>query len=132
MVKAFSKFSGYIFLKWICIYSYLFIENGSRWKWSQQTNSEGLLLAVFMLLALPLLELVILFWPFEFALKKRRWQTAIILSLSFILEFLLTWYATNQQITTWMIVKIALSVIIYLFLYRKQLTGKTQKVVFFE
>lgn len=132
MVKAFSKFSSYIFLKWICIYSYLFIENGSRWKWSQQTNSEGLLLAVFMLLALPLLELVVLIWPFEFALKKRGWQTAIILLLTFVLEFLLTWYATNQQIATWIIVKIVFSVIIYLFLYRKQLTEKTQKVAFLE
>lgn len=71
MVKAFLKFTGYILLKWICFYIYQFIESGFKVKWNHTTDFEGRFLEAIMLFILPLLEIIILFFPFQIALKQK-------------------------------------------------------------
>jgi len=131
--KAFTKFLGYISLKWICFYVYQFLEPYATSDWHlswQLPNIKGVFLAVLMILFLPFLELIVLAWPFELALRQRGWRTVIILILAFIVEFFLNWSFTNQQIETWMIVKIIGSIILYLFLYRRQLSALIQRPTF--
>jgi hypothetical protein len=118
---AFPKFAGYIALKWILFYIYQFVTGTTKWSFDK-VNGEGLFLAAFMLLILPLIELVVLFFPIKWALKQSSWLTILILIITFGLEFLIGWYATNQHFETWMMVKIVLSVILFLLFYRKQLT----------
>jgi|GEM_PF-1696685 len=122
-MKAFSKFIGYIILKWVLFYVYQFVEGGDSWSF-EKTNGEGLFLAAFMLLGLPLLEIAILFFPMQLALRTKGWKTILLLLAVFGLEFLLGWYATNQHLEVWMIVKIVLSLGLFLLFYRKQLLAK--------
>ncbi|MDB5143490.1 MAG: hypothetical protein JWQ66_2203 [Mucilaginibacter sp.] len=120
-MKAFSRFAGYIGLKWSLFYIYQFTEGNTKWDFDK-VNGEGLFLSIFMLLILPLLEIVILFFPFYLALKQKGWIAILILILAFGLEFLIGWYATNQHFEIWMAVKIILSVGLFGLIYRKQLT----------
>ena len=120
-MKAFPKFAGYIALKWIFFYICQFTTGGTKWSFDK-VNGEGLFLAAFMLLILPLVEMVVLFFPFQFALKQRGWLTILILIVTFGLEFLIGWYATNQHFAVWMMIKIALSAVLFGIMYRKQLT----------
>lgn len=125
MIRLFLKFTGYILLKWFFFYAYQLIEGGSMgdW-WGKSTNKEGILLAFFMLFALPVLEIIILFFPIHFALRQKGWFAIIVLLVSFSLEFLIGFYATNQHLETWMIIKIFLSISIFYIIYRKQLSFK--------
>ncbi|MBB5648913.1 hypothetical protein [Pedobacter cryoconitis] len=120
-MTAFSKFAGYILLKWTLFYIYQFTEGSTRWSFNK-VNGEGLFLAAFMLLALPLIELVILFFPLQLALKQKGWIAMLLLIATFGLEFIIGWFATNQHFEIWMAVKIGLSILLFLFMYRKQLS----------
>jgi hypothetical protein len=119
-MKAIPKFAGYIALKWVFFYIYQFTTGDTKWNFDK-VNGEGLFLAAFMLLILPLVEMVVLFFPFQFALKQRGWLVILILIVTFGLEFLIGWYATNQYFAVWMAIKIALSAILFGLMYRKQL-----------
>lgn len=119
-MKALQKFVGYIALKWTLFYIYQFIEGSIKCKFDN-VNGEGLLLATFMLLAIPLIEIVVLFFPLNFALRQRGWIAMLLLIVVFCLEFVIGWYMTNQHFAAWMIVKIVLSVSLFLLLYRKRL-----------
>lgn len=115
-----KKFAGYILLKWVLFYAYQFIEGNPKWNF-EKANGEGLFLAAFMLLALPLVELVVLYYPFQLALKQKGWIAILLLIVTFGLEFIIGWYATNQYLEVWMIVKIVLSAVLFGLMYRKQL-----------
>lgn len=119
-MKAFSKFTTYIVLKWVLFYIYQFLSGGVRWKFNN-VNSQGLFLAAFMLLTLPLVEIVVLYFPFHLALRLRSSLSIPILFLSFALEFLIGWYATNQHFEVWMVAKIFLSIVLFCIMYSKQL-----------
>jgi len=119
-MKALPKFIGYIVLKWVLFYIYQFTEGNTKWSF-YKVNGEGLFLAAFMLLILPLAEIAILFFPFHFALKQNGKLTVLILIVAFGLEFLLGWYAINQHFETWMAVKIILSAGLFWLMYRKRL-----------
>ncbi len=124
MGRLFLKFAGYILLKWALFYAYQFVGSDSKWDWSgKSTNKEGVLLAAFMLLTLPFLEIIVLFFPFQWALKQKGLPAIIILMLSFTAEFIIGWYATNQHFETWMSVKIALSILLFYIMYRKSLSA---------
>lgn len=75
-----------------------------------------------MLLALPLVELVVLYYLFQLALRQKGWNTILLLIVTFGLEFIIGWFATNQNFEVWMAVKIVLSVVLFVLMYRKQLT----------
>lgn len=121
-MKAFFKFVGFIALKYLIIYLYYFNKPGtSTWDWSRVNTTESVIYTFGMLLALPLLEIFILILPFQFALRRKGWAQVIVLSIAFILEFIIGWYATNQNLETWMIVKISISAVLFTLLYRKQL-----------
>lgn len=119
-MKAFPKFTGYILLKWALFYLYQFIEGSTKWSFNK-ANSEGVFLAVFMLIALPLVELVILFYPLQLALRTKGLNTILLLIASFSLEFAIGWFITNQHFAVWMVVKIILSMLLFGLMYRKQL-----------
>jgi len=119
-MRAFPKFAGYIALKWVFFYIYQFTTGGTKWSFDK-VNGEGLFLAAFMLLILPLVEMVVLFFPFQFALKQKGWLAILILIVTFGLEFLIGWFATNQHFAVWMAIKIALSAVLFGLMYRKQL-----------
>ena len=119
-MKAFIKFGGYIIVKWIVFYTYQFLEGSSKWDFGK-ANGEGLFLAAFMLLALPLLEIVLLFLPVRLSFQQSGWIRLLLLTFVFCLEFGLGWYATNQNLEIWMVVKIVLSILLFLLFYRKQL-----------
>ena len=115
------KFAVYILLKWTLFYVYQFTGGSTRWSFDK-VNGEGFFLATFMLIALPLVELVVLFFPLQLALRLKGWITTLILILVFGLEFVIGWFATNQNFEDWMAVKVALSVVLFVVMYRKQLT----------
>lgn len=117
-MKAFPKFAIYILLKWTLFYAYQFMEGSTKWKWDK-VNGEGIFLAVFMLLALPLVELVALFFPVQWALKQKGFLTALLLFVAFGLEFMIGWFATNQRFEVWMVVKIVLSIVLFGLMYKK-------------
>lgn len=116
-----AKFIGYILLKWVLFYSYQLIESKTEWTWNRPEGNEGLFLAAFMLLSLPILEIILLFFPFYFAIRNRGWLQVILLVIIFSIEFFVGWYTTNQKIEVWMIVKIALSIVLLLTLFKKDL-----------
>lgn len=119
-MKAFVKFVGYIAVKWTLFYVYQFLEGSSKWDFGK-ANGEGLFLAAFMLLSLPLIEVVLLFFSIRLSLHQSGWTRFLILICVFCLEFALGWYATSQSFEVWMVVKIVLSVFLFLLFYRKQL-----------
>lgn len=119
MINSFSKFAGYITVKWLMFYAYQFLGTGN--KWNQTINYEGRILAAFVLLALPILEVIVLFFPFQLALKQKGWLVLLMIILIFLIEFAIGWFATNQKFEIWMAIKIVLSVILFMFFYRKQL-----------
>ena len=119
-MTAFSKFAEYILLKWTLFYIYQFTGSDAKWNWNK-ANGEGLFLAAFMLLALPVLELAVLFFSLQLALRQKAWMAILLLIVTFGSEFIIGWAATNQRIETWMIVKIALSAGLFLLMYKKQL-----------
>ncbi|MEJ5146932.1 hypothetical protein [Sphingobacterium sp. MYb388] len=116
---AFAKFGGYIAVKWVIFYIYLFLDGNSKWDFGR-VNVEGFFLAVFMLLSLPILEVGLLFLPVRLSFRQSKWTRLLILFCVFSLEFALGWYATNQDLETWMLVKIGLSILLFLLFYRKQ------------
>lgn len=120
-MTAFSKFAGYILLKWTLFYIYQFTGGDTKWNWIR-ANGEGLFLAAFILLALPLIELVVLFFPLKLALRQKGWALILMLIAIFGLEFIIGWIATNQRFEVWMAVKIVLSVSLFCLMYRKQPT----------
>ncbi|MEA5141033.1 hypothetical protein [Arcicella rigui] len=120
MIKIFLKFVGYILLKWLCFYIYELAVNG--FKWNSKANKEGYILAAIMLFTLPLLEIIVLISPIHFALKQKGCIMISILIFAFLLEFMMSWYTTNQQIQVWMFVKMILSIGLFYYLYRKELT----------
>lgn len=122
-MKAFPKFAGYILLKWTLFYFYQFTEGNAKWSFDK-VNGEGLFLAAFMLLALPLLELFILYFPLQLALKQKGWITILLLIATFGLEFIIGWFTTNQHFEIWMVVKIVLSAGLFWLMYRKKLKYK--------
>lgn len=119
-MRAFVKFGGYIAVKWAVFYTYQFLEGNSKWDF-RKANGEGLFLAAFMLLALPLLEIVLFFLPVRLSFQQSGWIRLFILTFVFCLEFVLGWYATNQNLEAWMVVKIVLGILLFLLFYRKQL-----------
>jgi hypothetical protein len=118
-----KKFLLYITLKWIVFYSYQFLTGDTTWDF-EKANFEGIMLSVFMLIALPLLELIILYYPIHFALRQKKWSTIMLLIFAFSLEFLIGWFATNQSFENWMAIKLLLSICLFLIIYRNQLYKK--------
>lgn len=118
-MKKIPKFAVYILLKWALFYIYQFTGGSIKWSFDK-VNVEGLFLAVFMLFALPLMELVILFFPLQLALRLKGLVRILFLIAIFTLEFIIGWFATNQHFEIWMIVKIVLSILLFLLMYRKQ------------
>jgi len=120
-MNTFKTFALYIGLKWTLFYIYQFSTSNTKWNFSK-ANSEGIFLAAFMLLIIPLSELVILYLPFYAALKQRGWIAMLILAGAFGLEFIISWFATNQRYETWMLVKLILSITLFFVIYRKQMS----------
>lgn len=113
------RYIFYIIVKWICFYLYQYLESGHNWNWEKIKTKEDLYYTIWMLIALPITEMIILALPIYLALRQRGWFMFSILSLTFVLEFMIGWYATNQQFSIWMIVKILMSISLFLLFYRK-------------
>lgn len=77
------------------------------------------------LLKLPVVEMLLLALPIHLAIHQNGWYMIASLVLTFTLEFAVGWYATNQQLSTWMIVKIILSIGLFWLFYRKKLEFST-------
>ncbi len=127
MGKAFLKFLGYISFKWVCFYVYQIAQSNKDWDWGRVKTKEDVYYTAWMLLALPVLELMILIFPFLLALKQKGELAVLILFIAFTLEFIIGWYATNQHLEVWMIVKIVLSMSLFFILYRNQLKPNIYK-----
>ena len=117
MIKGILKFLGYVSLKWLCFYTYLLLNSKSKWNWNQVQTKEDIFYTVWMLLALPIAEIAILLFPFQLALRFRGLWLLVILVFIFILEFTIGWYATNRHLELWMIIKITLSIVLFLLVY---------------
>ncbi len=101
-------------------YIYQFSTGDTKWNFGD-ANTEGIFLGVFMLTILPLIETFVLFFLFKWALKKHGWIMISILVGTFSLEYLIGWFATNQYFATWMLIKIVLSIFLFLLVYRKKI-----------
>lgn len=84
-------------------------------------NAKDYYFTAWMLLILPAVELVVMIFPFYLSLKQKGWILLVALISTFVLEFAIGWYATNQQLSTWMVVKIFLSVGLFWLFYKNQL-----------
>jgi hypothetical protein len=115
------RFLGYISTKWICFYLYQYLESGSSLKWERLETKEDFYYTVWMLFILPIIEIFLLVLPIHLAIRQKGWLMVTILVLTFMLEFAIGWYATNQQFSVWMIIKIALSVGFFYLFYRKKI-----------
>lgn len=118
MIKTMLKFSCYILLKWLCLYTYLLADSESKWDWDKVKTKEDAFYTAWMLFALPIVELLVLFLPFLLALRSEGLKSIVAFSCVFILEFVVGWYATNQHIELWMIIKITFSIVLFLIVYR--------------
>lgn len=123
-MKFFVKFCAYIFLKYTLIFAYDFVIGGATWDWDSLRTREDWIYIGWMFLALPLLEIIILFFPFRIGLRQSGVLMYIILATVFIVEFFISWAVTNQKVETWMIAKVILSVILFLVMFKKQLIVK--------
>ena len=119
----FLKFLGYIATKWVLFWCYQIFENkdSSEWNWSNVNSQESLIYTSIMLLLVPILEVIILSGPFYLALKQKGMVMILLLVLTFTLEFVIGWFATNQQLSTWMFVKMILSIGLFFLFYKKEL-----------
>lgn len=115
------RYLGYMGAKWLIFYAYQYFESSKSWNWNRIESSEDYYYTAWMLLILPSTEIIILALPFYLSLRQKGWIMLVILAFTFTLEFAIGWYATNQQLSTWMIVKIILSVGLFWLFYRKQL-----------
>lgn len=115
------RYLGYMTTKWISFYLYQYMESGGSWKWEKVETKEDIYYTAWMLLVLPIVEMFILALPLHLAIRQKGWIMIVVLALTFALEFAIGWYATNQQFSVWMIVKIALSIGLFYVFYRRQL-----------
>jgi|AVFP01.1.fsa_nt_gi hypothetical protein len=115
------RYLGYMATKWVCFYLYQYLGSGSSWKWDRVETKEDVYYTAWMLLVIPVVEMLLLALPIHLALRQKGWLMIAILTFTFALEFAIGWYATNQQLSTWMIVKIILSVGLFGLFYRKLL-----------
>jgi hypothetical protein len=117
------KFVGYIALKWILFWVYQIVESGekSNWDWSKLNGWESIIYTSGLLLLLPIIEIIVLAGPFYLALKQRGWIMIMLLVLTFVLEFLIGWFATNEKFALWMLVKLVLSIGLFFLFFRNQL-----------
>lgn len=115
------RYLGYMSAKWICFYLYQYLASGRSWKWDRVVTKEDFFYTAWMLFFLPLVEMILLALPIHLAINQKGWLMITILFLTFALEFAIGWYATNQQFSAWMIVKIILSVGLFWLFYRKLL-----------
>lgn len=114
------KYLGYMATKWIIFYLYQYIESGENWKWERVKTQEDVYYTVWMFLALPIIEIMLLAIPLHLAIRQKGWIMVLVLVLTFTLEFAVGWYTTNQQLSTWMVVKIGMSMGLFWLFYRKQ------------
>jgi hypothetical protein len=121
-MAAILKFVGYILLKWLCFFIYQYAESQKKWDLENLHKKEDVLYTLWMFLSLPVIEIIIFALPFQLALKQKGISLIIILILCFVLEFAVSWYATNQQFAIWMLVKIILSIGFFYLFYRRQLS----------
>lgn len=115
------RYLGYMVAKWVCFYLYQYFESGNSWKWERLETIEDIYYTAWMFFALPVVEIFLLALPIHLAIRQKGWIMLIALALIFILEFTIGWYATNQQLSTWMIVKGLLSIGLFWLFYREQL-----------
>ena len=118
---AILKYLGYMATKWIIFYLYQYIESGADWNWERVKTQEDVQYTAWMLLALPAIEMILMAAPLHIAIRQKGWIMLLVLLLTFALEFAIGWYATNQQLATWMVVKILLSAGFFWLFYRKEL-----------
>jgi hypothetical protein len=107
----------YVLLKWTCFFLYELTMSKVSW---QTPNIEGVLWAIFIIFPWFILELIILWHPFHFALKQKGIRQLLILLVAFLLEFVIGWCLTNQKFETWMLVKLIFSSGLFILIYRRQ------------
>lgn len=108
--------------KWILFYSYIFYESKGGWNWERVRTIDAILYTVWMIASLPVIEMIIMVVPLHLAIRQqRRAVKFMILILCFAVEFFVSFYATNEQLSEWMIIKIILSVVIFWLFYRRLL-----------
>lgn len=115
------RYLGYMGVKWLIFYAYQYFESGKSWTWDKMETKEDVYYTAWMLLILPVVEILLLALPIQLAIRQKGWLMIALLVLTFVLEFAIGWYATNQQLSTWMIVKVFLSIALFWLFYRKQL-----------
>ena len=128
-MRAFLRYFGYLMSKWTVFYIYQYIEADSKWDWSKVKTFEDVFYTSWMLLAMPLLELLILAFPIYFALKQKGKNLIFMLIGVFVLEFTLGWFLTNEQFSSWMVVKILLSIALFTLFYRNKLSFKGSSIL---
>ena len=121
-MKYVIKFSACIFLKYLVLYAYLFIRI-IDFDLSRVKTPEDFFYTLWMLLFLPLVEILVLILPFRFALNQHGIVLIISLTLFWVLEFLLGWTMTSQSLESWMGIKIVLSILLLFLFYGKQIKG---------
>lgn len=118
---ALLRYLGYMAAKWVLFYLYQYLESDGSWKWERVETKEDVYYTAWMLLILPVVEIFLLALPIHLAIRQKGWLMVAIVILTFALEFAFGWYATNQQLSIWMVVKIALSVGLFYLFYRRLL-----------
>lgn len=119
-----ARYLSYMTTKWLCFYLYQYLGSGRSWHWDKVETKEDIFYTAWMLFALPVLEIFLLALPTHLAIRQTGWLMMLALVFTFALEFAIGWYATNQHLSTWMIVKIILSVGLLVLFYRKLLVFK--------
>ena len=119
-------------IKWTIFYCYLLVESGKNIlsDFSKLKTGEDIVYTIWMLAALPVFEMLILIIPFLMALRYKGWIGYMILTFTFLVEFLIGWYATNQKFATWMTIKIFISMLIYVVVFTmRQKNSDREKIL---
>ena len=120
-MKYFITFCIYILLKYTLLFGYDFIFGDASWDWNNLKTGEDWFYIGWMFFVLPLLEILVLYFPFRIALKQSGSSLYIGLAIVFIVEFFISWVITSQRVEGWMIAKIVLSIILFMIMFRGQL-----------
>lgn len=119
-MKYFIKLNIYIIVKYFFVFAYNFSFSTEQINldWAYLQTGKDWFYFLWMFFSLPLLEGIILFFPFKMALKYSAPKIYLYLIFIFLLEFFLTWAITNQQLENWMIIKIIISVMLFFIVFQ--------------
>jgi hypothetical protein len=119
-MNLFFKFTTMVLIKYIVLYQ--ISDNSDSWNdWKSLKTIEDIFFIAWMFLFLPITEILILYFPFEFILnyKKLAFLFGFIVLIG--IECILSLFFLSNEISSFITWKLFLSLVLYVLFFTKEI-----------